>query len=430
MKIYPVSLGCPKNRTDTEKLLAALVKQGNEVVLDPAEADLLLVNTCAFIQEAVEESIEVILELAEGKRPEQKLVVCGCLVTRYGEELLPEFPEVDLFLGIEPYRRPELLQGKNSKRLCLKLEGPEFSERLLTESPFYAYLKVAEGCSHACSFCLIPRLRGPLRSIPEELILTEARNLLAQGIQEIILVGQDVSAYGLDQGKCRLEALIKKLVSLSGLRWLRLLYLNPQGVTEELLESMAASEKVCPYFDLPVQHASPKILRTMRRPYQPEEILRLIERIRKGWPEAGIRTAVIVGFPGETEKDFELLLEFIKEARFDHLGAFVFSPEEGTPAARMPNQVPEEIKQERFVRLMERQQEISRQNLKNRLRKETEVLVEGFDEEGRLYGHACFQAPEIDGVTFISGKNVSPGEIIRVRLVEAGTYDLKGRVLR
>ncbi len=430
MKIYPVSLGCPKNRTDTEKLLAALVKQGDQVVLDPAEADLLLVNTCAFIREAVEESIDVILELAEGKYPGQRLVVCGCLVTRYGEELLSEFPEVDLFLGIEPYRRPDLLRNQGQRRLYLKLEGPEFSGRLLTESPFYAYLKVAEGCSHACSFCLIPRLRGPLRSIPEELILAEARNLLAQGVQEIILVGQDVSAYGLDQEKRRLGALIKRLVNLTELRWLRLLYLNPQGVTEELLDAMAESEKICPYFDLPVQHASPKVLKAMRRPYQPEEILGLIEMIRKRWSEAGIRTAVIVGFPGETEEDFDLLLEFIKEARFDHLGAFIFSPEEGTPAARMPDQVPEEIKQERFTRLMELQQDISRENLRARLGKETEVLVEGLDEEGRLYGHARFQAPEIDGVTFVSGENVSPGDIVRVRLIEADIYDLKGLVLR
>ncbi len=430
MKIYPVSLGCPKNRTDTEKLLAALVKQGDQVVLDPAEADLLLVNTCAFIQEAVEESIDLILELAEGKRPGQRLVVCGCLVTRYREELLSALPEVDLFLGIEAYRKPELLHDRGLKRLYLKLRGPEFTERLLTESPFYAYLKVAEGCSHACSFCLIPRLRGPLRSIPEELILAEARNLLAQGIQEIILVGQDVSAYGLDQGKPRLGALIKRLVNLTELCWLRVLYLNPQGINQELLEAMAESEKICPYFDLPVQHASPKILKAMRRPYQPTEILNLIETIRKRWPEAGIRTAVIVGFPGETEKDFELLLEFVKEVRFDHLGAFIFSPEEGTPAARMPDQVPEEIKQERFVRLMELQQDISRENLKARLRKETEVLVEGLDEEGRLYGHARFQAPEIDGVTFISGEDVVPGDIIRVRLIEADIYDLKGLVLR
>ncbi len=424
MKIYPVSLGCPKNRTDTEKLLALLVKQGGEVVLDPAEADLLLVNTCAFLQEAVEESIDVILELAEEKRPGQRLVVCGCLVARYGAELPAVLPEVDLFVGVEPYRQPGLFCAPLSEKLVLSLKGPETPRRLLTESPFYAYLKVADGCRHACSFCLIPRLRGPLRSVPEGLLEQEAQGLLAQGVRELILVAQDVSAYGLDQGQRRLPGLIKRLAALEGLSWLRLLYLHPEGITDELLEALTQTPKVCPYFDIPIQHASARILKAMRRPADPEALYRLFTRLRKLFPDAGLRTAVIVGFPGETEKDFAALLDFIKAVSFDHLGAFVFSPEEGTLAAKMPQQVPEEVKWARFHQLMALQKEISRKRLLSRQGQEIEVLVEGIDDQGRAYGHAVFQAPEIDGQVLLTQGQPLPGEIVRVRVKETTDYDL------
>ncbi|NPB09242.1 MAG: MiaB/RimO family radical SAM methylthiotransferase, partial [Thermodesulfobacteria bacterium] len=279
-RVYPVSLGCPKNRVDTEKLLAELKARGAETVLDPAEADVLLVNTCAFIREAVEESLDVILELAEEKTPAQRLVVMGCLVSRYREELLAELPEVDLFLGIEAYRAPEAVLSPPARYL-LRLEGPETPRRILTESPFFAYLKVTEGCRHACSFCTIPRIRGPLRSLPAPLLLEEARALLEEGVKELILVGQDVSAYGLDHGEPALVSLINELLNLEGLRWLRLLYLHPEGVRDELLELMAREPRICPYLDLPVQHASAKVLKAMRRPYDPERILRLLERLRK-----------------------------------------------------------------------------------------------------------------------------------------------------
>ena len=428
-RIYPVTLGCPKNRTDTEKLLAALKERfGAEIVLAPEEADILFVNTCAFIREAVEESLEVIFELAEEKASFQRLVVAGCLVNRYREELLKELPEVDLFLGIEAYRAPEKV-FHSERAFFLRLEGKECTSRILTASPFYAYLKISDGCRRACSFCTIPRIRGPLRSLPEELIIKEAQNLAAQGIQELILVGQDVSAYGLDQGGPRLVPLLKKLLTEVEVPWCRLLYLHPEGITDELLGLIQAEKRIAPYFDIPIQHASPKVLQAMRRSYAPERLLELISKIRTYLPEAALRTSVMVGFPGEGEKEFEELLTFLKEAAFDHLGAFVFSPEEGTLAAKLPDQVPPQEKEARFHEVMQLQQEISAKRLASRLGKTTEVLVEGIDEEGRGIGHAVFQAPEIDGVTYLPSEGIFPGEIIPVRLVSADIYDLKAAPL-
>jgi len=330
LKVYAVSLGCPKNRTDTEKLLARLSNLGADIVLSPGEADLLLVNTCAFIRPAVRESIDTILELAEVKRPGQRLAVIGCLVARFREEVLSAFPEVDTLMGIEAFRDPRpLLNG--GRGLYLKPQGPETTERVLTESPFYAYLKISEGCRQACSFCTIPRIRGPLRSRPEEKILKEAQNLVSQGVREIILVGQEVSAYGLDSGKRRLAGLIKRLLAeIPELPRLRLLYLHPEGLTPELLDLFESEPRLAPYLDLPIQHAHPKILKNMRRTYRVEKILELMSYLRKVRPEIGFRTSVIVGFPGEEEEEFEALLRFLKKARFDHLGAFVFYPEEGT----------------------------------------------------------------------------------------------------
>ncbi|OAG27624.1 30S ribosomal protein S12 methylthiotransferase RimO [Thermodesulfatator autotrophicus] len=420
MKIYPVLLGCPKNRVDAEKFLAELRERGITVSLDPKEADILYVNTCAFIREAVEESLDVIFELAELKREGQRLVVGGCLVTRYREELLAELPEVDQFIGIEAYRLPEVIFSQ--ERYCLRLEGKETPRRLLTENPFYAYLKITEGCSHACSFCTIPRIRGPLRSVPEEIILKEAKSLVSQGVQEIILVGQDVTAYGKDQGLPRLSYLLKHLAREVSPSWIRLLYLYPEGLSEEILKTIFTEKTICPYFDIPIQHASPEILKKMKRLTEPEKVLSLIEQIRKASKEAAIRTSIIVGFPGETEKDFDNLLAFLKEAQFDHLGAFIYSPEEGTLAAKMPGQISEKEKEARFHEVMKLQQEISKRRLAERLGDTTEVLIEGVDEEGRLVGHARFQAPEIDGVTFIEGE-ATVGDIVPVKIIRTDVYD-------
>ncbi len=426
MKIYPVTLGCPKNRTDTEKLLAVLAEKGWEIVLDPTQADILFINTCAFIQEAVEESLEVIFELAEEKLPHQRLVVAGCLVSRYREELLKELPEVDLFLGIEPYREPEKLLA-TERSLWVNLKGEEVTRRILTVSPFYAYLKVTEGCSRACSFCTIPRIRGPLRSIPEDFLIAEARELVAQGVEEIILVGQDVSAYGLEQGSRRLVPFLKRFLEEVPVSWLRLLYLHPEGVTPELIALVAEEKRLLPYFDLPIQHVSLRILKAMRRSYEPSKLLGLVEKIRAQIPHAALRTSVMVGFPGETEKEFEELLFFLKEAAFDHLGAFIYSPEEGTLAAKLPGQLSAREKEARFHEVMRLQQEISAARLKERKGQKVEVLVEGLDEEGRLVGHAAFQAPEIDGLTVIKDDEAIIGGIVEVEIEETDVYDVYAR---
>ncbi|QJA06175.1 30S ribosomal protein S12 methylthiotransferase RimO [Thermosulfurimonas marina] len=430
MKVYAVSLGCPKNRTDTEKLLARLLEAGVEPVLVPEEADLLVVNTCAFIRPAVRESIDTILELAEAKRPGQRLAVVGCLPARFREEALAHLPEVDLFMGIEAYRAAGDLLFRE-RGLLLRPEGPETARRILTENPFYAYLKVTEGCRHGCSFCTIPRIRGPLRSRPLKEILREAEGLLAQGVREIILVGQDVSAYGLDQGRAALPELLQALLRIlsPGAR-LRLLYLHPEGVSPELMELLATEEALAPYLDLPVQHAHPEILRRMRRPYRAEDLLRLLEELRRRRPGIGLRTSVIVGFPGEGEEEFAALLSFLSQARFDHLGAFVYWPEEGTPAARLRPRPSQRIARRRRHRVLALQREISRENLRARVGTEDLVLVTGYDSRGRPVGHAGFQAPEVDGHTVIvRGIPVEPGDLVRVRFVRSFTYDLWAEAL-
>jgi len=430
LKVYAVTLGCPKNRTDTEKLLARLLDLGVEPVLSPEEADLLVVNTCAFIRPAVRESLDTILALAEAKGPGQRLVVIGCLPARFREEALASLPEVDLFLGIEAYREAErLLLPKRD--LILRPEGPETTQRVLTESPFYAYLKVTEGCNHGCSFCTIPRIRGPLRSRPLEEILREAEGLLAQGVREIILVGQDVSAYGLDQGQAALPELLQALLKVlpCGAR-LRLLYLHPEGISSKLIELLATEPALAPYLDLPVQHAHPDILRRMRRSYRAEDILRLVEELRRVRPGIGLRTSVIVGFPGEGKEEFATLLSFLSEARFDHLGAFIYWPEEGTPAARLKSRPSQREARRRRHRVLALQREISRENLRGRIGEEDLVLVTGYDQRGRPVGHAGFQAPEVDGHTVIvRGAPVEPGDVVRVRFVRSFTYDLWAEAL-
>ena len=430
MKVYAVSLGCPKNRTDTEKLLARLAELGAEPVLAPEEADLLIVNTCAFIRPAVRESIEAVLELAETKRPEQRLAVVGCLVARFRTQVLSAFPEAEVFMGVEAFRNPELLL-EDKEKFVLKPEGSETTDRILTENPFYAYLKITEGCRHACSFCTIPRIRGPLRSRLEEDLIEEARKLISQGVKEIILVGQDVSAYGLDAGKQRLPQLVERLLTeVPGIARLRLLYLHPEGLTPELLELFETEPRLAPYLDLPVQHAHPKILRRMRRPYRTEEILNLIKSLRRRKSEIGLRTSVIVGFPGEGEEEFDTLLRFLSEARFDHLGAFVFYPEEGTPAAKFGPRVPYREAVRRRHRVMVLQREISRENLNRRVDTQGTVLITGYDLRGRAVGHADFQAPEVDGLTIVKkGIPVSPGDLVRVRFIRSFTYDLWAEAL-
>ncbi|MGC8965708.1 MAG: 30S ribosomal protein S12 methylthiotransferase RimO [Caldimicrobium sp.] len=412
-KLYPVSLGCPKNKCDFEKLLFILKERGYDFTLNPEEAEVLWVNTCAFIRPAVEEALDHILELGSLKKPNQKLVVSGCLPSRYSpKELRKLLPEVDEFYGIEPFK---------------DFTQEEPSERLLTESPFYAYLKISEGCNHRCSYCTIPKIRGKFRSKPMPLILKEAEGLIQQGIKELILVGQDITYYGRDLGlKDGLLFLLEKLSALPYEFRLRLLYLHPLHISSSFIESLLSLPKVLPYFDIPIQHAHPEILKRMRRGYGPDQILKIIEKIRTLNPEASLRTTVMVGFPGEEEEAFSYLLDFLKEASFDYLGVFPFYAEEGTSASKMEGKIPYKEKIRRKRAVIKLQRDITKERLRKRVGKEEEVLVLGVDLRGRAYGISRIQAPEIDGVTYlVDKKEISiPGSLVKVRIVKSGVYDL------
>uniref|UniRef100_A0A7V5XFK8 Ribosomal protein uS12 methylthiotransferase RimO n=1 Tax=Thermodesulfobacterium geofontis TaxID=1295609 RepID=A0A7V5XFK8_9BACT len=417
-KVYPVSLGCPKNKTDFEKLLYLLSKKNYQIVLSPEEADILWINTCAFIRPAVEEAIENILELGEKKRDGQKLIVSGCLTARYGKEALKKLlPEVDDFLGIEPFK---------------KFTPKEPLERILTDSPFYAYLKISEGCNYRCSYCTIPKIRGPLRSRPIEEILREAEILLKKGVKEIILVAQDVTSYGKDREEK--EGLLKLISLLSAHPYnfrIRLLYLHPANINKKFVKEVLLNPKVVPYFDIPIQHAHPKILKKMRRPVNIEKIKEIIAYVREIDPFSAIRTTVIVGFPGEGEEEFLALCEFIKEVEFDHLGVFIFYQEEGTPAEKFLPKVPYKEKIKRKKEVMKIQKEISKKRLKMRIGSIEEVLVLGKDLKGRFFGIAKIQAPEIDGITYLllNKKPIYPGDLVKIKIKKANFYDLWGEII-
>ncbi len=426
LSVYSVSLGCPKNRVDTEHLIGSL-----GVAVRPVEAvedaELVVINTCGFILPAVEESVRTILETVEdigemgGKRP--FVVVAGCLVGRYGEkELAPELPEVDLWLPnqvIEDW--PHMLAQK------LGLPAPLVAGRILSTGPSYAWLKVSDGCRHNCSFCTIPMIRGPHRSTDAGILAREAEGLIDQGVKEIILVAQDVTAWGEDIGaKHGLATLLDELLPLKGLERLRLMYLYPAGLTENLLKYMRdAGGPLVPYFDIPTQHAHSDILSRMGRPFA-RDPRKVIDRVRNIFPEAALRTSLIVGFPGETEEHYATLTDFVEETRFTHLGVFAYKAEEGTPAADMPDQVDDKVKEWRRDALMELQGEISEEIMEGYLGSRQKILVDASHEEWpSLYtGRAWFQAPEIDGMTYVSGPNVKAGEMIEADIVEARTYDL------
>ncbi|WP_207262732.1 30S ribosomal protein S12 methylthiotransferase RimO [Desulfovibrio sp. Huiquan2017] len=434
VRTYTVSLGCPKNRVDTERLLGAL---GPRMVPadNAAEADLVLVNTCGFIQPAIEESVATILdvvgEAAEafaktGRRP--LLCVAGCLVSRYGDDLKSELPEVDLWLNTEQI---EQWPAMAARALDVRLSGD--TPRSLSTGPSYAYLKVSEGCSHNCRFCTIPSIRGPHRSWPVDFLLNEAR-LLAGQVPEIIVVGQDSTAYGSDLGPGNdLPALFKGLAAIPGLDWLRIMYLYPAGLTESLLGLLRdTGAPFLPYFDIPLQHAHPEVLGSMGRPFarNPEKV---VERVRKFFPEAALRTTFIVGYPGETEDHFQTLMDFVRNTRFHHLGVFPYWAEEGTPAAAMADQVPEAVKLDRRDRLMALQAEISAEILEGYVGETVPVVIERESEEwpGLYVGRAWFQAPEVDGVTYVGAPpdaRLEPGVILDVEIEKADTYDLSGLV--
>jgi len=433
-----VSLGCPKNLVDTEIMLGELARHGWQVVGRPEEAEVLLVNTCAFIAPAAQEAVDTILELAQHKarEPEKRLVVAGCLPQRYGRELSELLPEGDLFVGVNDFPRlARLLEADPGPRL--HVQAPRFDytapqPRLPATPPHLAYLKIAEGCSHACTFCTIPRIRGPYRSRPLDTLLAEARELAAAGVRELILVAQDTTAYGREWGyQPGLPELLTELARLPGLVWLRLLYGHPSRVTRRLLEVMAAHPQICPYLDLPIQHAHDAVLQRMGRRYTRADLVTLFSRIREILPQAALRTTVMVGFPGETEEEFAALLDLAAEVRFLHLGVFVYEPEEGTPAARLGPPVPRRTAQARARRLKALQSRIVQEELKRLVGTVEEVLVEGVSQESEylLSGRLSIQAPEIDGRVLITAGRGHPGTLQRVRLTRVVAPDLLGEIV-
>lgn len=435
-RVMMVSLGCSKNLVDSEEVLGSLIEAGWQVTDQVERADLIVINTCGFIRPAVEEALEAILEAVAVKAlmtVTVRLVVMGCLVQRYGRKLGRNIPEVDLWLGPGEFDRlPDLLAQGSGQDLVLG--RPEYlrdsgAPRSLSTGPGWAYLKIAEGCSHACTFCLIPKLRGRYRSRSIADVTAEARLLLGAGVKELVLVAQDTSQFGRDIGQ-DLIGLIQELDRLSDLHWVRLLYLHPDEVDQALIQAVAASKTVVPYFDLPVQHASPRILRDMGRRRGPDELLRLIEAIRDQIPEAVIRTTMMVGWPGETDQEFRELIDFIEAVRFDHLGVFCFSPEAGTPAARNKDQVPGQEAEDRRDELMARQAEISRQKLAAWVGQEVAVLVEGPHPESDLLlaGRAWFMAPEVDGQVIITDGSARAGDLVRVRVTRGHDFDLEGEI--
>ncbi len=422
--VYTISLGCPKNQVDTEWMLGGF---GSAFVnaAEINEADVVLINTCGFIQPAVDESIATILEVADEIQDldsKPLLVVTGCLVSRYGKELEAELPEVDLFLDIASQK--EL--GRRLEAMLARSIQP-FSHRMLSSAPGFAYLKIAEGCNNHCRFCVIPAIRGKLVSRPQADIVEDARHCLRQGRKELVVVAQDTTAYGDDfGGKGHLEKLVGELAALEGLAWLRLMYLYPAGLTADLLAFLARLGKpFVPYFDIPLQHAHADILSRMGRPFRhnPREIL---DRVRHFFPRAALRTSCIVGYPGETDAHFQALEDFVRETRFTQLGVFPYYAEEGSPAAKMSGQIPEDIKLARRDRIMEVQAEISEELLREFQDTEMDVLVDKPHEEwpGLFEGRVWFQAPEVDGVTYISGENIQAGQMTRARIEESKVYDL------
>ncbi len=432
-----VSLGCPKNLVDSEVILGLLSKEGHPLTTDPSKGEVIIVNTCSFIKDATQEAIETILQLTPYKREGRcrLLIVSGCLPQRYGKILEKELPEVDLFVGTGSFQKIPQLISQGGKRKCF-LSGQTFlynekTPRILSTPSFTAYLKIAEGCSRTCTFCTVPKIRGPYRSRTIHSVLKEAERLAAQGVKELILIAQDTTAYGEDlRDGTSLERLLKGLVRVEGLRWIRILYAYPKPArfTENLLELIGREEKICPYLDLPVQHIDDKILRRMGRRSKGQEIRDLIQKIQTSVPGIALRTSLIVGFPGESESQFKALLHFAEEFQFDHLGAFTYSPEEGTPASNLSNPVAEDVKEERLRILMEVQKKISFEKYRRRVGQKMEVLVEGADSERTaLRGRMQTQAPEIDGCVFLKGKAL-PGDWVEALITQALPYDLMGEI--
>lgn len=444
MKIGVVSLGCPKNLVDSETMLGLIHEENYEITNDPSEAEIIIVNTCGFIESAKEESINTILQMAEYKKSGscKYIIVTGCLSQRYAEELFNELPEADAIAGVEVYDEigsiiKRVMNGERfimlerSKPDVIYTSKETFLPRILTTPSYTAYLKIAEGCDNCCSYCAIPKIRGPYRSKPMEQVLKEAKALADNGVKELIVVAQDTTRYGEDLpgGKLLLADLLKKLNKIESLKWIRVMYCYPNNFTDELIETFASLDKVCKYVDLPLQHASNRLLASMNRYDTREEVETLLAKLRKRIPGIVIRTTFIVGFPGETDADFEELKEFVEQQRFENAGVFAYSQEEGTVAGAMPNQIPDEIKQERYHELMALQAQISEEIHKDTEGQTLEVLVEGIEEDGSglHYGRSYREAPDIDGLVFIENPgDIKPGCFVKVNILQGFTYESVG----
>ena len=434
MKIGMVSLGCPKNLVDSEVMLGLIREKQLEITNDPAEADLIIVNTCGFIESAKEESINTVLQMAEYKQNGscKYLVMTGCLGQRYADELFESMPEVDAIVGTDSFTDigwviDQVLLGKRLKHLQ-KLESKNVAmpPRMLTTPGYMAYLKIAEGCDNCCSYCIIPQLRGPYTSRPYDEVLAEAKALAESGIKELIVVAQDTTRYGEDTtGKLLLPQLLRDLNALEGIRWIRVMYLYPNNFTDELIEAFATLDKVCKYIDIPLQHASDRLLDSMNRFDTREQVETLLNKLRTRIPGITIRTTFIVGFPGETEEDFEELKDFVEKQRFENAGVFQYSQEEGTVAGAMENQIAAEVKENRYHELMALQAGISEEIHQEREDAELDVLVEGFDEDNLAYGRSTHEAPDIDGTIFIeNAEGLAVGDMVRVRILQGFTYEM------
>lgn len=440
MKILFISLGCDKNLVDTEVMLGLLASRGYEMTDDETEADIIVINTCCFIHDAKEESIQNILEMAEYKKKGKvrALIVTGCLAERYRQEILNEIPEVDEVLGTTAYDRildavDAALAGEHSVMLADidALPLPD-TKRLVTTGGHFAYLKIAEGCDKHCTYCIIPKIRGNYRSVPMERLIREAEELAAQGVKELILVAQETTLYGKDlYGEKSLHRLVRELCRISGLRWIRILYCYPEEITDELIQVMKEEKKVCHYLDLPIQHASDAVLKRMGRRTSKQELVEIIGKLRREIPDICLRTTLITGFPGETEEQHEELIEFVDEMEFDRLGVFTYSPEEGTPAEKMPDQIDEEVKEERQDELMELQQEIAFENAERMVGREVLVMIEGkVADENAYVGRTYRDAPNVDGLIFINtDEELLSGDFARVKVTGALDYDLIGELL-
>ena len=440
MNILFISLGCDKNLVDTEVMLGLLAQKGHQMVDSEEIADVIVVNTCCFIHDAKEESIQTILEMAEYKKEGtlKALIVTGCLAQRYKQEILDEIEEVDAVLGTTSYDRivdaiEEALKGHKS----LELEDIDplpvvESKRLVTTGGHFAYLKIAEGCDKHCTYCIIPKIRGNFRSVPMKRRLKEAEELVEQGGKELMLVAQETTLYGKDiYGEKSLHILLKELCKIRGLRWVRILYCYPEEIYDELIQVIKAEDKICKYLDLPIQHACDDVLKRMGRRTSKAQLIEIIEKLRREIPGIALRTTLITGFPGETQEQHEELMEFVDTMEFDRLGVFTYSPEEDTPAANMPNQIDENIKEDRQADLMELQQEIAFELAENKIGKELMVMIEGkVADENAYVGRTYMDAPNVDGLIFVeTDEEMMSGDFAKVKVTGALEYDLIGEIM-